>query len=219
MRNLIGTFSRTIRNLPHKGNVDQVAINFDGTLVVTGSYFDRDGIVTLWDPRTGRKLRELSSLFDYVTGLAISFDGKRIMTVEESHVRVWDVGPGEHKLSLEADADACAAISSDGKRLVTSVDDTIQIWDVGTAEKRLELSNDEDEVRRVAINFDGNRIAAVYASGGVSIWDGKTGKQLLQLETRDAKVKSVAISSCGTRIVTCNETPSMKSGTAIREKS
>lgn len=145
-----------------------------------------------------------------VTGVAVSFDGKWIITgSSDRSARVWDADTGQQLLTLEGHTDnvTCVAISSDGRRIVTgSNDGTAKIWDASSGQEILTRANHPDEVRTVAFSPDGNRVAVgggtSYRPSDVTVWDAHTGQQLLVIKGHQDRVLSLAFSPDGKRLVT-----------------
>ena len=141
-----------------------------------------------------------SGRIDYVTAVAWSSDGSRIVTGSDDGVWVWDAVTGENVLSLEhGRLVESVAWSSDGSRIATGSNDGVWVWDAVTGENVLSLERAYG-VRSVAWSSDGSRIAT-GSDDGVRVWDAVTGEELLSLEHGN-QVLSVVWSSDGSRIAT-----------------
>src|SRR5215471_10029482 len=62
----------------HRYDVENVALSGDGNLVVTSGSLD--GRAILWDRASGKTLRTFQGHTDAVTSVALSRDGKHILT-------------------------------------------------------------------------------------------------------------------------------------------
>ena len=148
------------------------------------------------------EIQIFSGRVDYVTAVAWSPDGSRIVTSSTfDDARVWDAATGENLLSLKHDHRVkSVAWSPDGKRIATGSDDgDVWVWDAVTGEKLLTLEC--DYVTAVAWSPDGSRIATGSDDGGVWVWDAVTGENVLSLK-HGYWVESVVWSPDGSRIAT-----------------
>jgi WD40 repeat protein len=159
-----------------------------------------------------RKMMPLWGHVDAVRSVAISADGKRIISgSDDKTVKVQDATSGKELLSLAGHklSVASVAISADGRRIVSgSHDQTVKVWNARTG--RLLMTLDvRHPVRSVAISADGKRIISGGGQeapgkpvlGELLVWDAITGKALRALEGHRGPVLSVAISADSKRIV------------------
>jgi WD40 repeat protein len=108
----------------------------DGAVLASGhlSY-----TVRLWDTRTGRLLRTLSTHGDSVGSLAFSPDGKMLAvgTDYQELVELWDVQRGKMKRRLVGHSNEIrsVAFSPNGRVLASaSADGTVKLWYLRTGE-------------------------------------------------------------------------------------
>jgi hypothetical protein len=103
----------------------------DGKLLATGHW---DGVVCLWDSRSGKSIRQLHGHEGRVNALSFSPDGKTLLSAgDDDTPRLWDVASGRllHELAGHQAEVLAVAFSLDGKRIASaSADTTILIWDV-----------------------------------------------------------------------------------------
>ena len=141
-----------------------------------------------------------------VTSVAISTDGKRIVTgSRDNTARIWDAETGKELRKLEGHSGPVysVAISTDGKRIVTGSDDNMaRIWEAETGKELKKLEGHSSPVYSVAISTDGKRIVTGSLDKTARIWEAETGKELRKLEGHSGPVLSVAISTDGKHIVT-----------------
>jgi RNA polymerase sigma factor (sigma-70 family) len=122
--------------LPVGGGYQNALFSPDGKLLVTSGFVKDEYLLSIWDTRTGRKVRDLPG-----AGVCMAFspDGKRLAAGGWSgKFDVWAVDTGQRfssEDSRHAHANA-ACLSAAGDRVVT-IGDSISTWDSATG-KRLD---------------------------------------------------------------------------------
>lgn len=104
-----------------------------------------DGIVRLWDLRSGEAIRSLSGHTGPIT--CLQFDDKSLITgSEDSTIKVWDLRMGKIQENLTFGGGAITSLQFDPKRIVfTNGNDYINIYD----RQALVQSSMEDKVRQL----------------------------------------------------------------------
>jgi WD40 repeat protein len=100
----------------------------DGKTLATGTW---DGLISLWDPVTGRKIREFKCP-NGLRALAFSPDGTRLVTMAgDGTVGLWDPMLGQEVALLKGHGSQAAAVafSPDGSTMVTAGGDgVVRLW-------------------------------------------------------------------------------------------
>jgi WD40 repeat protein/tRNA A-37 threonylcarbamoyl transferase component Bud32 len=134
--------------------------------------WEHDHLYTLF---TGGKPRTVEGHTKPVTYVALSADGKRLASADESRVQVWDL---------------------EKNRLIVVLKDKAKHIgiDRDAANGAISVQASPDEMTSVAFSPDGNRLAA--AGRSVRVWDLDTGKQLFKADEHGV----LAFSSDGKRL-------------------
>jgi uncharacterized protein (TIGR03067 family) len=141
-----------------------------------------------------------------VTGVALSGDGKRVVTGSEDGTAVlWEAATGKNLRTLQGIGCNSVALSRDGKLVVTGTDDNRAIlWEAATG-KILQTFKGHTHhfVSGVALSGDGKLVATAASFDRTAIlWDGATGKKLQTFKGPARGVSSVALSGDGKLVVT-----------------
>jgi Planctomycete cytochrome C/WD domain, G-beta repeat len=179
----------------------------DGKLVVAGGRPGQEGDLRIFDIGGPGKtengvaildgvndpkvmLKQLLDVDDAVLCMAISADGKRIVSGGcDRIVRVWDIGGGiansklEQSIENHADWVLGVALAPDGKLLLTcSRDKTAKVWDLTAKESVLTFPEHQNSVFGVAVKTDGKMGFSAGLDRKVRMWntsgDGKQVKEL-----------------------------------------
>jgi WD40 repeat protein len=179
----------------HTEKVNSVVISQDGNLIVSGS---DDQTIRVWDIMTGEALDAPCRLSNRVVSVAISPDGKRIVSLAGSRgdedydqiicVHVWNTVTGwaldillqGHTGSLQS----TTHISPDGKRILAvsgqyTIEKMIYVWDAVTGQSLgppLQRHTLDYLHAALAISLDGKHIASESSSGNIRIWDAESGE-------------------------------------------
>ncbi|MBT4864501.1 MAG: Gfo/Idh/MocA family oxidoreductase [Planctomycetaceae bacterium] len=173
------------KTLKAKGFVKAVSFSRDGKLLAAGGYQG----ATLWETDGFSAVRQLKGHRGYVTGVAFSPDGKRLVTSsEDESIRIWNTESGKEELAIRGHSYPVMDVvfSPDGK-LIASVagDETrvtkpgeVKIWDAATGEEKLNLVEHEKAATSVAFSRDGKYLASTGEDEKVNLYEVATGKAL-----------------------------------------
>ncbi|ONM48414.1 hypothetical protein B0T46_11910, partial [Nocardia donostiensis] len=161
-------------------SINAAAISPDGHRIVTsdssGMFIgDSKGVVRVWDTTTGAEPRVLPGTGTVqVDAVAISADGRWVVTGGDEGVRVWetDSASAVPHPPLGTGPVEAVAISADGRWVVTSGDKGgVQVWDRSSADPAPRPLLGTGLVEAVAISADGRWVVTGGDEGGVRVWD------------------------------------------------
>ena len=153
------------------------AISPNGALVAGGS---ADANITIWDAKTGRVLKTLSSPH-LAYPMTFSGDSQRLAVgYGDGSVVLWDVLKGSpvREFGTISAPIMAVQITPDGKRIVAgSQRGDLIVWDVDTGKQALWIYENTDSIQRIAVSQDGTKIATASIDGTVRMYtsDGKVG--------------------------------------------
>jgi WD40 repeat protein len=170
-----------------------VAFSADGRALTATT---RDGTVRVWEAATGKLLHRLTGLSSAVDRVALSPDGRVLLTVQRADqaIHLWDVAKGKelHAFPGHRAGPLDVAFSGDGKTVLTASRDwlmssrvsawadwSLRRWDPETGKELGVTSRDQKgEVHHCAFSPDGGRLATVLHDGTLRLWDAGAGKEL-----------------------------------------
>jgi WD40 repeat protein len=148
-----------------------------------------------------------------VFSVAISPDGKRIVTGSGNVVKVWNAETGQGLSTLKGHTDSVTSVcfSPNGKRILSgSKDNTLRVWNADNDQLVLAVKGHTNGINCARYSFDGNRIVSGsggtdpqgrWLAGEVKVWDAEDGEQLLSIQKAWGSATSVTFSPDGKQIV------------------
>jgi WD40 repeat protein len=179
--------ARVIREFRgHTGWIFSTAFSPDGRLAYStsgGTYNGHGGwqelpdtAIRVWDVETGREVRRLEGHRSLVWSVAVSPDGRRILTGSQDRMIIlWDAETGAEIRRFPGHTNnvMCVAFLPDGRRAVSaSYDHTIRLWDTETGQEVYCFRGLTDEVTWAAASPDGRRlISSSWTGRELLLWD------------------------------------------------
>ena len=151
----------------------------------------------------GRCLQKLEGHTDIVSGVAITPDGKQVLSGgrhAEEAIRLWDLATGKTVRTFDGHTShvRSLSLSSDGRLVLSGSDDkSLRLWDLatGTCVKRFE--GHTEGVNSVALSADGRQALSGGEDRTLRLWDVNTGTELKSLEGKSGALDAVAFSRDG----------------------
>jgi WD40 repeat protein len=144
-----------------------------------------DHNLRMFDLDKGTLTRTFTGHNDGVTAMAVSLDGKRLISSGvEPNLRWWNTETGDVTNNNGGHGGQVNEIvrSKDGKLLVSvSADKTARVWDVNSTGQQRALEGSTDWVYAAAISPDSKFTAAAGADGVVRVWETANGRLRLML--------------------------------------
>lgn len=175
----------------HTGPVSGVALNADGTQLVSGS---QDKSIRIWSVESGAVVRSIDTPSP-VHDLCLTLDGTQVISGhEDGLIRIWSVAApeeappeGESEKPIREMKGHSKAVRSvtlilpAGQLVLSGSDDnTARIWNVsnGSATRTL---NHGGPVISVASRPDGKFVASASSNNTAKLWDAANGKQIAEI--------------------------------------
>jgi len=201
----------TLRHTNGLGWVGGLAVSPDGAFVYTADC--QNQVVHRWEARAGKELGVTGRHGDEVMSLALSPDGRRLLTATHGYkkpplgcsARLWDAATGAPIGAPMTHARAVRGIafSPDGKTVLTgSHDRTTRLWDAATGEPLGPPHTHAAEVRAVAFHPDGKTVLTGGGDRNAQRWDLATWRPLGPPLVHDGEVTSVGFTRDARLIVT-----------------
>jgi WD40 repeat protein len=160
-----------------RSRVDIECIEFspDGKSLAVAA---QDGVVSLFDPKTGKLVTELIGHSAGLKAIAFSADGEFLATAgADRKIVVWSTKTGREVATLLGHTDSILslAFSPDGRSIASgSADRTIRIWDVDTFQELIVLNGHRGSVGKLRFSRDGRRLASAGTDsdnqGEILLW-------------------------------------------------
>ena len=173
--------------------VRTLAVTPDGKQVVSG--YDNDPI-KVWDLSTGKLVRTLEGESKGVDAVALTSDGKKIVSGTGDSVKVWNLTSGELLLTLEGHTHYVntVTISPNGEQVISgSTDKTIKVWDLASGRLLRSLDGHTHGVNSVSLAKDGMHIVSGSEDGTIKVWNLYSGKLLRTIIARNGPPQPVMV--------------------------
>jgi serine/threonine protein kinase len=168
--------------LQDQTEVTSVSFSPDGERIASAG---GDGMVKIWNSRTGQKLRSFSAHTHSVVCVAFHPDGKHLASAgADGMVKVWDLTSAPEIREVfrcpcevyRKFGTACAvAFSPDGRQLTTGSAGAVRVWDWTSSQLLHSFPGHDHHSISVAFSRDGKQLATGSWLEGPRLWDPLTG--------------------------------------------
>jgi len=193
-----------VRQFNHGGSVFAVALNRDGSVLVSAS---ADQTVRVWDTVTGQQRAQMSGHQGAVYGLTLTLDAAlAVSSGSDRTLRLWDLLGGRQLKQLASVPETAYSLAvHPSANLVAAggADRRVHLFDLLTGNEQRVLEGHSDFVQSVAFNPQGTRLLSYGYAGELIVWDVGSGQKLWQAKI--GRVGNTArYAPDGTRVVLAN---------------
>jgi WD40 repeat protein len=207
------------------GIAQSLRFSRDGAyLVAGGGEHSAQGVVAIFDIKTGQRIATVGDELDTVFGADVNDRMSRIaLGGPKKMLRVYDATDGSLVFDLKKHTDwiYCVAYSPDGVLLASGDRSAgLCVWEAETGQLYLDLTEHKGAINAIAWRDDSNVIASASDDGSVKMWDMITGKSIKTITAHGGGVMDVCFDHTG-RLVTCGKDQRVKlwdpAGNLIKE--
>jgi len=203
----------------HTEGAVAVGFNSDGTRLLTTS---GNGMVMVWDMRTGRQQMARHSGFRAVIARTVAVFGLGGSRVACSTHELLDSDTGNALTTLLNHGQVtCLAASPDGRKLATGVAmGAVHLNDCATGNRLASFIGHNAFVRAIAFSSDGGRLLTGTQDGTVQLWDARRDGEIRDdihlFRGHEGAVESVTFTPDGMRIITAATDGTVRIWDAVR---
>jgi WD40 repeat protein len=137
----------------------------------------------------------------WVTRLAVTPDGSRVVTAGADGLRAWDVKAGKTVRQFGEARQAgvwSLAVSGDGRHLISGGNDQVaHVWELKSGKELKRLTGHTGPVWGAALSADGRRAVTGAWDKTLRLWDVDAGKELRRFDGVAENVRCLALSPDG----------------------
>ena len=181
------------RGQQNLNNIEDVAILPDGQHAVSAGRGDHT--LKLWDLETGAELRSFVGHTEGVSAVAVSKDGRRILSGSEDRtLKLWDLETGEELRTFNGhtvDVSNVAFLPDGLRALSADSGGSLRLWNIETGAELRAFAG----YAPMTVLPDGRRALSAYSARTMMLWDVETGAELRSFVGNSRLVIAVALMS------------------------
>ncbi len=138
--------------------------------------------LSMWDMQARKEA--LRYCKEPVFCVAVSPDGKRLLSGETGGIRLWELDTGKElrRFGTRRGDTECIAYSADGRQALSDGEkNVLRLWDVETGKEIRTFEGHSDRPKSVALSPDGRMAVSSGTDKSIRLWDVETGKQIRTL--------------------------------------
>ncbi len=205
---------KLLRRLEHGSPVRSIAFSRDEAQLVTGGGRYEAGVsdindARLWDFRAGKVLRHFGGHAQNLSGVAISSDGRQILTASfDGTVRLWSNGANPGFVEVLAvqrprAANRAAVFSGDGNSILIAGDEgVVRRWNVTNQRFDVRLGGEVAVPRAAVVSPDKLKFASANSDGTVRLFTIATGAGTTWALSRTDSLASIVFSPDSAKLLT-----------------
>ncbi|TAL58056.1 MAG: hypothetical protein EPN85_12580 [Bacteroidetes bacterium] len=183
----------------HSGDILSVAINSEGTYILTGG---ADKKAYVWDAKTGDKIPKAIGQAAAITTVAFNSNGKLFaIGTADGKIIFYDAKEVKYKKALSKehtlDITSVAFSPSNDQVVSASKDGNAKLWDGVAAGSQFTLKGHAKSVNAAVFSPDGKTIATGSSDNTIKIWDAATGQMKTSFEADSKEVTALFWSADG----------------------
>ena len=179
----------------HQAAIRQTACAAAAGIVASG---DRDGVVRIWELRTGNEKTTINAQPDGVTGVALDPDGKYLAVAGKTHIKLFDVESSDELWRVPG----CAWVMyhPDQKYIIAAQESDVVFYDARTGDEVRRLVGHQQTVHCAALGPDRRRLATCATDQAIRIWELDTGESRIVPQRNPAAVQEMRFRPDGTHL-------------------
>lgn len=171
-----------------------------------------NGRIQVWESAKGKSLRSWAAHPEGVTAIALSSDGKIVVSGGDTTLKVWDANTGKLLQTLRLTAGESQPvlqsiqISPDNQRLAIATDRTIQLWNLGTGQLlKVAVSTTAQNQATygpslplsMAFSPDSRLLATLGTDNRIRLWNASNGARYITVPQQPYPVQALSFSPDG----------------------